>query len=496
MSFADKKIAKRSFIYVAIGFLPVAANLVIAPVFTRYLSKEEYAILAMAAIFQGYISVFINLGLTGAFSRYFFKYFTKPKLYKALFSSTLFFIFTFSLVIGAILFFFGENLFNLIFDKSEVFSFSKYGFIVYATAVLIIFQAIALALYRNSEKVKPYAFIAIAAFLSMSVGSIIGVVLYNAGAYGSLAGKLVGLAVVMIPYLIYFFIKNRLIVKISLITQMISYALPLIPYALLGIGMNYLDKQLGERFISLDDLGFYNVAFLIASVPAIFIFAAQSTINPSVFKNLERYKLNNKSQELAEIRNLISYYFVFIFLIFIALILFIVPACNIILGKEFQNVSYYVPLLTIAYVFRAYYVIFSIPIFFENKTKVLPIINLITVIVAGSIGFYIVPKYGIIGLCITFIAMMFLQLITTLLYLNKMNWLQSSVFRFQKVHYLFSVLILTILSSYYINNFILEVTRWFMNVIIVTFSLTFASLLWRKTIINSVYLLKNKLFNK
>lgn len=139
---------------------------------------------------------------------------------------------------------------------------------------------------------------------------------------------------------------------------MIAYALPLVPYALLGIVLTYMDKQLGERFVSLDDLGFYNVAFLIASIPAIFIFAAQSTINPSVFKNLERYQLNKNNQELTEIRSLFNYYFMFIFAVFITLILFIVPASNWILGNEFKNVSYYIPLLTVAYIFRSYYVIF------------------------------------------------------------------------------------------------------------------------------------------
>jgi O-antigen/teichoic acid export membrane protein len=490
----NKKIAKQSIVYVVIGFLPVAANLIIAPVFTRYLSTEEYALLALAAIFQGYVSVFIDLGLSGAFSRFFFKYYTKPKLYNALYSSTLFFILVFSLLLCVVLYFFGDDIFALFFKNNEVFSFSKYGFIIYGTAVLIIFQTISLALYRNSEKIKPYAIIAIAAFLSMASGSIIGVVVYNGGAYGSLVGKLIGLAAVIVPYLIYYFFKNRFIVKRRLITQMFKYALPLVPYALLGIVLTYMDKQLGERFVSLDDLGFYNVAFLIASIPAIFIFAAQSTINPSVFKNLERYQLNKNIQELTEIRSLFNYYFMFIFAVFITLILFIVPASNLILGKEFQNVSYYIPLLTVAYIFRSYYVIFSIPIFFEHKTKILPLINLITVVSAGAIGFYIVPLFGLIGLCITFITVMLIQFLITLLYLKKMNWLQLSIFSLKKIHLVFLVLIVLILFSYIMDYYIIKTIPWLINGVIVFLSLLTATFLWKKNIVTAVGLLKSKLF--
>jgi O-antigen/teichoic acid export membrane protein len=493
MSSTAKTIAKQSLVYVSLGFLPVAANLVIAPIFTRYLSKEEYAILAIAAIFQGYISVLLHLGFSGAFSRFFFKYYTKPKLYKALYSTTLIFILGFSSILGTILYLFGDKIFKVFFENSDIFTFSKYGFVVYATAVLVIFQTISLALYRNSEQIKPYAIIAVLAFVGMSAGSIIGVVIYKAGAYGSLLGKLVGLSLVIIPYLLFFFIKNKPILRFSFIKEMFSYALPLVPYALLGTVLTYLDKQLGERFLSLNELGFYNVAFLIASVPSIFIFAAQSTINPSVFKGLEKYKLTKNKSELKDIKTLFTYFFIFILVIFSVLIALIVPASNLILGEEYKSVSHYIPLLSIAYIFRAYYVIYSIPIFFENKTKLLPIINLVAVVIAFSIGYIIIPIYGLTGLCLTFITVMGTQLALAYYFTRRMKWKEAVVFNLKKFHAVFLFLIVLISASYFVLNSTLSLKAWFLNLVVVSLSLLLALWLWKQQFSKAISTLKSKI---
>jgi O-antigen/teichoic acid export membrane protein len=493
MSATAKKIAKQSLVYVSLGFLPVAANLAITPIFTRYLSKEEYAILAIAAIFQGYVSVLIHLGFNGAFSRFFFKYYTKPKLYKALYSTTIIFILGFSSILGTILYLFGDEIFEIFLENSDKFTFSKYGFVVYATSILVIFQTISLALYRNSEQIKPYAIIAVFAFVGMSAGSITGVVIYEAGAYGSLLGKLVGLSLVILPYLLFFFTKNKPILRLSFIKEMFTYALPLVPYALLGVVLTYLDKQLGERFLSLDELGFYNVAFLIASVPSIFIYAAQSTINPSVFKSLEKYKLTKDKSELNDIKTLFTYFFIFMLVIFSVLISLIIPASNLILGEEYKSVSYYIPLLSIAYIFRAYYVIYSIPIFFENKTKLLPIINLVTAVTAFTIGYIIIPIYGLIGLCLTFITVMGTQLAMAYYFIRRMKWKEVSVFDLNKFHIVFFFLIVLISVSYIVLNSKLTLSPWFLNLIVALFTLFLASWLWKQQVSKAINTLKSKI---
>lgn len=117
--------------------------------------------------------------------------------------------------------------------------------------------------------------------------------------------------------------------------------------------------------------------------------------------------------------------------------------------------------------------------FFEHKTKILPLINLITVISAGAIGYYIVPLLGLIGLCITFIAVMFIQFLITLLYLKKMKWLRLSIFSLKNTLG-FSVLIVLIVFSYSMDYYIIKTKPWLINVVIVFISLLTATFLWKK----------------
>src|SRR5690606_4560576 len=106
-----------SFFYLVIGFLPLASNFLITPFFTRYLSPEEYGILALAALFQAYITIFISSGIDGAFSRLFFSYYKKPALLNAFFSTVLCCVAGISAAYSLLLFTFGDEIFNLVFSN-------------------------------------------------------------------------------------------------------------------------------------------------------------------------------------------------------------------------------------------------------------------------------------------------------------------------------------------------------------------------------------------
>ena len=65
-----KDLIKSSTIYILLGFLPTAVNFIMVPLLTTYLTKEEYGLLSISALFQGIIAIFLNIGLDAAFARY------------------------------------------------------------------------------------------------------------------------------------------------------------------------------------------------------------------------------------------------------------------------------------------------------------------------------------------------------------------------------------------------------------------------------------------
>jgi O-antigen/teichoic acid export membrane protein len=69
---------QKAFVYILVGFLPVAANFFLAPVYTRFLAPEEYALIGTAILFQSFLTFFLSLSLDGAFSRLYFDHDKDP----------------------------------------------------------------------------------------------------------------------------------------------------------------------------------------------------------------------------------------------------------------------------------------------------------------------------------------------------------------------------------------------------------------------------------
>ncbi|MDP2692340.1 MAG: oligosaccharide flippase family protein [bacterium] len=424
-------VLKKGSFYLIISFLPLAANFLVLPFFTEYLSKTEYGILAMANVLQSYLTIFIGFGLPGTFSRFYYDYYLKEKLKFSLLATILLLVLLLVLIVGVLLFFFGETIFQLVVQNDSELSFAKYGFIIWGLASTLIFYAIIQAFYRNEENIKMFAFIALSGFFLMLAGSISGVIIFRMGALGSILGKLVGILILIVPYFIYLFSHIKFKIRKSLFKPVFKYALPLIPYLLLGVIMNSLDKQFVENYLGLEDLGVYNVAFMIGSVPSIFLMAAQSTVYPQIFKLLTESVKGN----LVQVRSLISMLLLFTLLIVAGLISFIKIITFYFIGSDYQGIIKFVPIIALAFCFRALYVVMIIPIEFEKKSNLLPVTTIVGLVTAIIGGMILIPRFGLYGACFLIVLIQLSQLLAAVYFTYKIQWLQRGFYN-QKIYYI------------------------------------------------------------
>jgi O-antigen/teichoic acid export membrane protein len=416
-------IYKNGIFYLIIGFLPLLANFLVLPFFTVYLSKTEYGFLAVANIFQSYLTIIIGLGLQGAFSRFYFDYHKKSKLVTSLLTTVLSMTIVAATVIGMIYFVFGDWIFNLLISNSHLFSFSKFGFVIWMSTLLNIIYSIFQVYFRNEENIKAFSLISLGGFFLMISGSFIGVVTFKYGAFGALVGKLIGLAIVIVPFLSYFLVANKVKIRVRLVKPLVKFSYPLIPYLALGIIMNNLDKQLVERYLSIEELGLYNIAFMIGSVPAIFLTAAQSSVYPQIFRALTQNVSDFK--EVGKLFNLV----LGLSLLIVSLTNAFIPTITkFFIGKEYHDITLYVPILTLAYCFRALYVILILPLEFERKTKYLPIITLSGLGAALLIGPILVSKFQLHGACLTVLAIQISQVAVAAYFTYKIGWLKRDFY--------------------------------------------------------------------
>jgi O-antigen/teichoic acid export membrane protein len=408
---------RSTLIYTVLGFLPLASSFVLLPVYTKYIGPEEYSLIALSNVFQSYISLFIAIGIDAAFSRYYFKYYQKKILTMGLLSTTLITVLIVSAILFCIFLGIGTPLFHILF-KNPAFTYFDFGCYVFTTATFAVTYSITAQYYRDAQKLKEFALLALLYFVLVTAGTYAGVVIFQYGAKGSIIGKTIGTAATMSIYLLVFFLRTGWVFKMKYVKELYIFGWPLLIYGLLAITFDSLDRIFLDHYFSSADLGIYNLAFVIASVIGILINSISASINPDVYKLLhsdspERYN------ELKRVFRTMTDLTLFFTVLCIALSY---PVIMLFIHDKYHEALAFIPILAVSFIPRAYYIVFSYPLFFLGKTKYLPIINFLSVVTGLLSNFIFIHYLGIVGICLSVLIIKSSQVFFTSLFTNKLDF--------------------------------------------------------------------------
>ena len=183
-----KRLAKSSTIYGLGNLLPKAIGLILIPIYTRYLTPQDYGILAMVTVIHSVLLLLFDMGFSTSTLRFYFDFKEGPDLKRYLGTVTVFLL-GFNLVFLVLLQSFGEPIFSFII-KDKSLSFSPYIKLGIYTAYFSLGSVIPLALFRVREQAAKYISFTTATFLLTTIAIIYFVVIARQGALGSLKGRL------------------------------------------------------------------------------------------------------------------------------------------------------------------------------------------------------------------------------------------------------------------------------------------------------------------
>ncbi len=441
---SSKKILINSIIYIVLGFLSPAINFILIPIYSNHLSSSDYALIAQSALIQSVFGNILGIGVNGAFNRYFYESYKDPTQLQKLYSTSIISIVASSLSIMLLFSLIGSWFFKIIF-KNDVFTYWEYGLFSITIAFLSIIQTLTLSYFRNSENAKKFAFWSIAYFLFAALCIYIGVVILDLKAKGSIYGRLIGLAVPVVLYICIYYHKNKIYFIKSINNKLIIFGLPLVPYLFLNSFLGQADKYAVERFFNLELLGLYSFGFLISSVNEIFINALASALNPQIFKYLQE---GNTAYD----KNVLALYRVYILLgILFNIGITVLGTFGILLfiNDSFKEVAYFFPLLSVAYLFRIFYNVYTVNIIYHKKSNFLPVINIITLIFTVLFLIGLINFAGLIGVCIARIIIQAIQMLTTVVMLKNKKLYQENHYSFF-YEYATTAIILIYVTLWYI----------------------------------------------
>ena len=380
-----KILGKETIVY---GISTVVArflNFILLPLYTYYLSPDEYGIVATVFSVIAFLNVIYGLGLNHGYMRFY-------REEKSL-SFTVSMVFFSSTILSILLLIFTTPFSHLIGSH-------KLGskLLIYAVIILYLdsLSLIPLTDFRMKHKVWRFVSVRILSIIINLTLNIIFLKHLGLGVYG------VFLAAVLASFSQMFFVFNyfkyiTFDFPLKLARDVFSYSLPYIPSSLASVIVQLIDRPIMIKLLSPYMVGIYQANFRLSIFMNLIISMFDFAWRPFV---MERIQSNNSKEIFKKVFEYFSFVLLFVWFF---LSLFIEDLLKISFkGYYFINPSYWsgigvVPLVMLAYFFNGLYINFMIGPMISKKTFHTMIANIISALMSIILNLVLVPRYGIMG---------------------------------------------------------------------------------------------------
>lgn len=390
-------IAKNTFYYLLAGTLPYVLSFFTLPIYTRYLTTEDYGILSLLLAFTGIIKPIISLQLFAVLSKDFFLHRSNDKELSSIFSTnfwaTILLVFVFSFFILLTFLFFPQVLWagNKISPKAFCLAISSMMFMVVADVPLTFLQ--------SAGRGKTILISSVTNTLVTILLTLILLVTFKMKVEGVLFAQLLGSVALLTSYLV--FCRSYICFVFSLLSfkRACHFGIPLIPHALGGYLFMYSDRLILEKYVSLGAIGLYSLSDKLASTLKFLINSANNALIPHFMDKATK----DFPKAVEEFQRITIRWGIGISLIYVALSLFSYDLLLLLTTPDFLGAFIFIPLLAGSYIFRGLYCFSSYPLFFYEKTKYIPIITVSSGVSNIALNLLLDPYWGVWGaVCATF----------------------------------------------------------------------------------------------
>lgn len=402
------KLFRNSMIYIVASTINAAIPFLLLPILTRYLTPEEYGVLA---VFNTSVSLFFilcSVNVHASSNRYYFECNEQDKFKKLPFylfnSLVIVFISTVFVVLSClILKDYIVEFFNITFDLV---------ILAVILAVFNIFTQMRLGQWQVREKPIPFGLLLVCQSMLNMFFSLIFVVFLTFGLEGRI-GSIIFANIIFSFISIYFMYKDKLIkcrVDISQIKSSFSYGAPLIPHMLGAFLLLMVDRALINSYLGSKEAGIYMVAFQVSLVLSLLFDSINKGVSPWIFKKLNEDTYEAKLEVVKVIYSLLLLFFFITAASFLFSKYFILS----IVGDEFSSSADIVPFLLLSQGFRGGYLIFSNFIFYKKNTYIVSVITIFTGLLNVVLLINFIKIYGVVGAAYSLLISLALQWLLTL----------------------------------------------------------------------------------
>lgn len=410
-------VLKNSLFYTLATTLQGMISFFLLPIYTRYLSPGDYAVLALVTSFSGIVSAVMTLQIHTGIPRFVIKFLKDKERAKTYFSS-IFLLLLLILFFGCLIInIFGERIIRILFSDKNGITYSP--FFLIATWILLpnLLMSGGMTLLQTLENGYKFFLVTLVQVIINVSLSLFFVVFLRTGPIGVLWAQLISAMCGLI--IVIWFIRNWLRFMFPRLSQDVKdsfrYSLPIIPHILSIYVYMYSDRLILQRFVPLSDIGIYSIADTFAYILLIVVNATTTAYSPRFLKLAE----DNKLRAQGEIKNFMEIWWAGIMVIFMGYLLWSGFVVRLMTLPSFYPSIPLIPILAFAYIFRGLYCFSTNGLFFAEKTKYIPVITTVAAITNLSLNLIFIPKFGIFAAAWTTVISYFITFIVSYYFSRK-----------------------------------------------------------------------------
>jgi O-antigen/teichoic acid export membrane protein len=464
------RISFHTIIYGVSGVINKLAELILLPIFTRFLTQTEIGELDILLLSTNILFIILQYGLGSALIKY--SLYDENLNRKVLFSTALYTLIGLNIVLVTVLSFFSEKLSYFFFSGSE------YGLAIKYLIFSVFFNTltiIPLAYLRSKNASIKYASLISFKFITQLLLNIIFVVF--------LKYKIIGIVYATLANNLLYAIVSVWLIRKELspsfnyeyIRRLFQFGIYLIPLAMMPIFINLYDRYLIIKNISSESVAIYSIGFKTAQIVYLAVAAFQVAWPYFMYTIVKQENAKKIFSQLFKI------YFFLLNSLALGISLFSYKLIPIVFGDSYLQSFQHNYLISFGYLFMGLYFFTAVGLNINNKTN----IQSIVVIVAGSIKIIIALPllyyYSLNGIAVSVLINFFLIGISATVLSLKYYYFEISLIK------IITIIVSELLLMIYFNHFfpaVYELRIYYIAVIYALIVLTTFILVFWGTIMN------------
>lgn len=383
-----KKLIKHSTIYGLGSILGKVVGFLMIPLYTHYLTPNDYGVLELIDITISVAGLFTGMGISAAIFRFYYHYSdTKDK--NEVISTAFIFVTAMAALVVAVAISLADSISTLIFDTSE------YAYYLQLMFVSFLFSTIA-SVPESYIMAKQKS----ALFTSVSIGTLVLNLALNIYVVAFLKMGVLGIVYVSaimrsVNAAFWLFLTiPRVGISFSFykLKELLRYGIPLVPANVGMFVMTFADRFFLSHFVSLSAVGIYSLGYKFGFMISILLIQPFNRIWQA-----QMFEIAKKQDAKKIFAKMLTYFSYVVLFAVLGLSVFIKDAIRFIADSSFFMAYKIVPIVALACFFGGTYFFFQIGLLLKKKTKYIGYSVAIASCVNLILNYFLIVYIGTIG---------------------------------------------------------------------------------------------------